>query len=111
MTGSVDTETLTMLKEVMEDDFSALITTYLDDASARIPQLQTLLDGADAEELRHCAHSLKGSSSNLGAMPLSELCFEVETRAKEQQLDDIEPFLRQIEREYDQVKAVLTGML
>lgn len=111
MTGSVDTETLTMLKEVMEDDFNALITTYLDDASARIPQLQTLLDSEDAEELRHCAHSLKGSSSNLGATALSELCFEVETRAKDQQLEDVEDFLRKIEQEYEQVKVVLSDLL
>ena len=111
MTGSVDTETLNMLKEVMEDDFNALISTYLDDAGTRIPQLQTLLEEANAEELRHCAHSLKGSSSNLGAMPLSELCFEVETRAKEQQLGEVEPFLRQIEQEYEQVKTILSGML
>ncbi len=111
MTGSVDTETLTMLKDVMEDDFPQLITTYLDDASARIGQLSDLIAAADHEELRHCAHSLKGSSSNLGAMPLSELCFEIETKAKEQQLDGIEPCVDNIKQEFEVVKSVLEGLL
>ncbi|MGH1371893.1 MAG: Hpt domain-containing protein [Cellvibrionaceae bacterium] len=110
MTGSVDTETLTMLKEVMEDDFPQLITTYLDDATTRIAQLSDLVAAADYDELRHCAHSLKGSSSNLGAMPLSELCFEVETKAKDQQLDGIEACVESIKQEFDLVKSALQAL-
>lgn len=111
MTGSVDTETLTMLKEVMEDDFPQLITTYLDDATTRIAQLTPLLGEADCDELRHCAHSLKGSSSNLGATALSEMCFEIEAKAKEQQLDGVETCIHNIEKEFDAVKSVLEALL
>ncbi len=107
MTGSVDIETLTMLKEVMEDDFPQLISTFLDDATVRIGQLTDLLDAKDCDELRLCAHSLKGSSSNLGALPLSELCFEVETKAKEQQLEGLEISIATIKQEFEVVKSVL----
>lgn len=111
MGETVDTETLTMLRDVMEDDFGALITTFLDDAQERIPQMAQLLESADADGLRHAAHSLKGSSSNLGALPLSQLCFEVEHRAKQQQLSDIKPFIGQIDAEFQQVKDILLGLL
>ncbi len=110
MTSSVDTETLTMLKEVMEDDFGTLITTYLDDVNTRIPQLKAALEGRNCEDLRHGAHSLKGSSSNLGAAPLSELCLQVETLAKEGCVEGVESLLAQIEAEFHQVKLQLEAL-
>ncbi|MAZ88231.1 MAG: histidine kinase [Cellvibrionaceae bacterium] len=107
MTSSVDAETLTMLKDVMEDDFDTLITTYVDDVVARIPRLKAALGSQNFEDLRHCAHSLKGSSSNLGALPLADLCMQVETLAKEMCVEGVEPLLTQIETEFHQVKAQL----
>ena len=111
MTGPVDTETLSMLKEVMEDDFSELITTFLDDASSRVGQLPSLLEQGDAKALRLCAHSLKGSSSNLGAIVFAELCFEIESRANDNQLEEIEGYIERIEQEFLRVKSALEKLL
>ncbi|NIB43202.1 Hpt domain-containing protein [Pseudomaricurvus alkylphenolicus] len=108
MTQSVDTETLAMLKEVMEDDFNNLINTFLDDARQRLPLLREQLAASDYEALRRTAHSLKGSSSNLGAMPLSELCFQVEHRANEHQLSGVEGILQEIDAEFQQVSDILS---
>lgn len=111
MKGSVDTETLSMLKEVMEDDFSELITTYIDDATSRVEQLSSFLNDKDSEALRHCAHSLKGSSSNLGATALSDLCFEIESRAKDNQLAEVGLYIEQIAEEFLSVKSALEKLL
>ncbi len=110
MTSSVDAETLTMLKDVMEDDFDTLITTYIDDVIIRIPQLKAALDSQNCEELRRDAHSLKGSSSNLGAQSLAELCLQVENLAKEGETEGVEPLLTQIEMEFHQVKLQLEAL-
>lgn len=110
MTSSVDAETLIMLKDVMEADFDTLITTYIDDVSVRIPQLKVALDSQDHEALRRGAHSLKGSSSNLGAQPLADLCLEVETLAKQGHIEGIELLLQQIDAEFDQVKSQLEAL-
>lgn len=110
MNESVDTDTLSMLKEVMEDDFQLLVSTFLDDAQLRIPQLFEEFNAGDGDMLRQTAHSLKGSSSNLGAVRLSELCFQVEHRAKENQLDGLEAVLYQVKAEFDQVRSILEGL-
>ncbi len=110
MTSSVDTETLTMLKEVMEDDFDTLITTYLEDVTTRLPQLKAALASQNCEDLRHGAHSLKGSSSNLGASPLAELCLKVEMLAKDGSVEGVESLLAQIETEFQQVKLQLEAL-
>lgn len=110
MTESVDADTLSTLKEIMEDDFHGLIATYLDDSEMRIPQLRVQLAAADSEALRLTAHSLKGSSGNLGAVPLSELCFLVEQKAAQQQLDGLEETLDDIDEEYARVAAILSRL-
>ncbi len=110
MNQSVDIETLSMLKDVMEEDFHSLIETFLNDARERIPLLKSQLATADAEAVRQTAHSLKGSSSNLGAVPMSELCFQIESRAGQQRLDGLEPLLQQLQAEFSRVETILQDL-
>lgn len=110
MGESVDADILTTLQEIMEDDFHALVTTFLDDSEMRIPQLRVQLAAADSEALRLTAHSLKGSSGNLGAKPLSNLCLFVEQRAAAQQLDGLEDALDDIDEEFARVAAILSRL-
>ena len=107
MTESGDTETLIALKEIMEDDFQDLVRTYLEDSQMRIPQLRVQLAAADSEALRLTAHSLKGSSGNLGANIMTKLCWHIELQAAEQKLDGLEATLDQIDAEFEQVTKIL----
>lgn len=108
MSESVDTDTLTTLQEIMEDDFHELIHTFLEDSEMRIPQLRVQLAAADSEALRLTAHSLKGSSSNLGAKPLADLCFRVEQQAAQQKLDGLEDTLDEIDEEFARVTTIFS---
>lgn len=110
MSESIDSETITMLKDVMEDDFQELINTFLDDSRARIPLLREELASGDTEALRHTAHSLKGSSGNLGATALSQLCFQVEQQAKQKRTEGLENLIERIEAEFQQVVSILEAI-
>lgn len=107
MTQPVDLEALAALKEIMEDEFSSLVTIYLEDAAARLAQLDGLLAGGNLDEIRKHAHSLKGSSSNLGASLLTDLCFQLEQQAKDNQSEGLGGLLTQIDAEFIQVKDAL----
>ncbi|MBU3071178.1 Hpt domain-containing protein [Aestuariicella sp. G3-2] len=107
MSDSIDKDIIVMLKEVMEEDFQELLDTFLNDSRERIPLLQEQLASGDSEGLRQSAHSLKGSSSNLGAIKLSELCFQIEQKAKQQQLEDLAGILQQVESEFERVALAL----
>lgn len=106
MSDSIDKDIIVMLKEVMEEDFQELLDTFLNDSRERIPLLQEQLASGDSEGLRQSAHSLKGSS-NLGAIKLSELCFQIEQKAKQQQLEDLAGILQQVESEFERVALAL----
>jgi HPt (histidine-containing phosphotransfer) domain-containing protein len=75
----LDPDVLSALREVMEDAYPQLLDTFLADSEER---LQSLRKAQQAAQLVEVAHSFKGSSSNLGAVTLAELCGELEKHAE-----------------------------
>jgi len=106
----VDIEALEMLKEVMEDEFQLLIDTFVQDSTDRLVTLREALASGDADEVRRAAHSFKGSSSNIGAGPLSEICFALEEGGRTNQLDGLEQKLAEAEVEFEAVKVALANL-
>lgn len=76
----LDEAVLDALQDVMEQDYPLLLDTFLSDSRARLTQLQ---QATDADGLAQAAHSLKGSSSNMGALRLAELCRQMEQQAEQ----------------------------
>lgn len=70
------------LRDIMGAEFPMLVQAYLRDAAARLEEIKTLVSGignaAQDEALRRAAHTLKGSSSNLGAVRVAALCAALE---------------------------------
>jgi HPt (histidine-containing phosphotransfer) domain-containing protein len=97
----IDQRVLSDLREVMEDGYLQLLETFLEDSERRLSQLH---EAKDAEELGLAAHSFKGSSSNMGAVGLAELCRELEERVRQQPLYGIEDLINRIDQEYVEVQ-------
>jgi HPt (histidine-containing phosphotransfer) domain-containing protein len=98
----LDHEVLSTLREVMEDGYPLLLETFLVDSEERSRQLKT----NDTNQLIATAHSFKGSSSNMGAIRLSELCDQLEQRAKELSPGGIEILVAEIGREFSIVRCL-----
>lgn len=109
--AAVDADVLGALKEVMEDQFGTLIQTYLDDAQVRIDEISSAISAGDAEGLRSGAHSFKGSCSNLGVLPLAEICQQLETIGREGGTDGAADLFEQVKTEFTRVSAVLNAEL
>ena len=103
----LDYDALNTLKDVMEDDFSLLIDTFIQDSTERLQKLQTIITSGNADLIRRAAHSFKGSSSNVGAMNLSSLCAALERKALEGNLVGLDESLRSIEEEFARVQILL----
>lgn len=99
----LDRDVLSTLKEVMEEGYLELLDTFLNDSEAR---LRVLHEARDAEKLSATAHSFKGSSSNMGAIRLAELCGELEQCAKQPSLGGIEQLVSEIDREFAHVRTL-----
>lgn len=78
----VDMSVLTSFEEVQIDDepdlIVELIDLYLEDAPRQMSIMQKAVKEADERTLKRAAHSLKGSSANLGIRRMAALCAEIE---------------------------------
>lgn len=98
----LDSELLGELRDIMADDFTRLVEAFIQDGKFRCEAMRAALQAGDGEQLRQLAHSLKGSSSNLGAHRLTGLCLELEQQALSDMdaaavtLQRIEPCLQEV---------------
>lgn len=114
-TDILDQPTLAMLYSLQDENdphlFAELIGLYITDSGVWIKTLQIAVDDADSECIRVAAHTLKGSSANVGALMFAEMCKDLEHMARLGELDDIVPNMAALACEYDNVVAALTGCL
>lgn len=103
-------EALEELKDIMGDEFSLLIDTFLNDSIARVDALTDAIAAGDTEAVRSSAHSFKGSSSNICALRLTELCRQMEALGKAGNLANANELLQQIKAEFSQVQAELKAI-
>lgn len=107
----LDDEALAELQDVMEDDFATLIRTYLNDSKERISGLKSAMKHRDADAFAKTAHSFKGSSINIGAPHLGDLCRQIEKVGLEERLSDAPPLLSAIDAELQQVTVALEALM
>lgn len=104
----VDYGVLSTLQEVMEGEYGTLLDVYLRDAEQRVAQLRLTLEAEapDLQELSMTAHSFKGSSSNMGALHLSELCRQLEERARYGEVAGVDGLIASIASEFVTVRRL-----
>ena len=107
----IDEEMIEELREIMEEDFVELVSTYVSDSRKRIIDLGTAFNTVNHENVRNTAHTLKGSSANLGAIQLSNFCAELEELAKQERSTEGENILVKIEHEFSSVSSILNSYI
>src|SRR6478672_3946669 len=97
----LDMETVDALRELQMDDepdiLGELIDLFAADSPGLISTMHTAIAAGDASTLRRAAHTLKGSSANLGATALSAICKTLEDLAKAESLSGADDLVTQIE--------------
>lgn len=106
----VDEATIIQLKELMGDDFSLLITTFIKDSSSKINAMRATLINQDAESLRMAAHGLKGSALNLSADKLTQLCKDLECLGRDGSFENAVQLIDAVELEYKAVTGYLVSL-
>ena len=108
---SVDQAVLARLRELNEDDepdiLTELIDLFLRDTPPRLAALKDAIKEGDAQALSQTAHTLKGSSANLGATRLAALNAELQSKASDGSLEDASRLLAQLDNEFERVRHIL----
>jgi HPt (histidine-containing phosphotransfer) domain-containing protein len=93
--------------EGADDLLGELIILFAQEAPPRISQLRTAILQSDATRVMQVAHSLKGSSANLGASCMAGLCNRLEQQGRQGNLDGALHVHDEIVREYRRVMLAL----
>jgi HPt (histidine-containing phosphotransfer) domain-containing protein len=65
-----------------------LIQMFLDDGPAKVQAVTEGLQAGDFDKMERAAHSLKGSSGNLGARRLQNVCEGLQLASRDKRLDE-----------------------
>ncbi len=109
--ASIDQEVLEKIRTLERNGapnlVARLVGLYLKGTPPLIEQMKKACADADCGALRMAAHTLKSSSANVGAMKLHELCKELESQARNQQIDDAAERIAGIEQAFLAAQSVL----
>ena len=101
----LDSQIVDELSEIMGDDLGMLFETFLVDSESKIVELVAQTNAQQSDVIRRIAHSLKGSSRNLGASQLAEQCELLENAARNAQSHRYSPLISAVNRAFLALKV------
>jgi len=112
---SIDLEAIENLRALSPDDGDAflkdIVGIFLDDTPSRIVELKGALAEGDAPKFTRAAHSIKGSSSNLGALAVREAAARLEQVSRNQGLSGLELGIADLEAAFEAAKSALEKII
>jgi HPt (histidine-containing phosphotransfer) domain-containing protein len=108
-------DTIATLQEMVNEedpDFCRnLVEIFVSDATALLDTLHTAAASGDAALLVHTAHTLKGSSSNVGAVKIAALCLELQTQGESGNIEAAAHNVERLVAELDCARQALMQVL
>lgn len=107
----IDAKVLQSFRDMVGENGSSIVAEmidcYLEDAPELLSAIAQAVAQGDAIALRQAAHTLKSSSTTLGATTLSQLCKELEVTSRTGNTNVGLDKVPQLQSEYERVKVAL----
>ena len=106
-TGSIPIDLASALERTGgEMDFlEELVDMFIGDFEKKHEALKDAVKHKNAAQVQELAHSLKGSSANLGLTPLQETFFQLETAGRNNNLLDIDKKIDLLQNQFNELKT------
>ena len=113
-TPAIDPSAIENLRALSPDDHDEflreIVGIFLDDTPKRIAELDHSLAADDNATFSRAAHSIKGSSSNLGANALRAVAEKLEQQSRSG-LTDVAPLIATVKTEFARAQAELNKLI
>jgi PAS domain S-box-containing protein len=102
--------------QAMGDDsdptfFREVIEAFFASTTSLIATLQQAIISAEMDIINHTAHTLRGSSTNVGALGMAAICYELQEVVGVDNSDETAACLIKLENEYTRVYRELTELI
>jgi len=96
------------LDRVMEDEDLAknIFNDFLNESPKRIDNIQKGIDYDDIQLTKREAHTLKGSSANVGAVILQDIAYQIESAASDKDLTKVATIIPMLKKQFVILKRV-----
>ena len=112
---ALDHSVLEHLRSLQGEDephlLKELVEMFLEDTEDRLEKLREAVREEDLESLRHEAHSLRGSSANMGAPTMARISRELEQAGDSGNLGEASELLGTLEQEFGRVRPAMQTVL
>lgn len=81
-----------------------VLSVFQSDSAERLQALRAASAAGDRETVRKQAHTLKGSSAQVGALAMSNICQRLESCAREASAQEIDDLIGKIEVDFAAVR-------
>lgn len=88
-----------------------LIQMFLDDGPSKVKAVVEGLAAGDFDQAERAAHSLKGSSGNLGARLLQNVCEEMQLTTRQHKLEESRRLAPQLQSKFAEAEVALRKLL
>jgi HPt (histidine-containing phosphotransfer) domain-containing protein len=111
--AAIDPAVLGRLRVGLDDDevLAEIVALYSTDAASRVAELELALAAGDAEGLVRTAHTLKGSSSNVGATQVTLLAQRLGDEALDGESDEMHLLVDRLRDEVTRAASALRADL
>ncbi len=95
----------------MEEEFPALVQSFLGETATMLEQLAAAIADADAESVYRISPSLKSSAGNMGAAQLAELARRIEQQGRAGSIAGLESLVEEATTSFAAVREFLATHL
>jgi HPt (histidine-containing phosphotransfer) domain-containing protein len=93
------------------DVLREIFTLFLDEVPKKIAALRAAMIAGDTVKVQRTAHSLKGSSGNIGARAMYDICTQLDDRAKAGELGRLQALVDALDAEYRKVEMEIGRLM
>ena len=109
--NKLDAAMMEQLRDLLGDRFIELIETFINDGERRMNLLRDAVPKRDFTVVHGEAHGLKGSSRNIGANPLGNVCETLETIGDQKNEAPLDTSFAAVEQEFAAICIALREYL
>ena len=114
-TTIIDPQTIENLRALNPGDNDEFLREiagiFFEDTPQRIVELDESLRASDLSRFTRAAHSIKGSSANLGASALRGVAERLETESRTKGLGNVVGLIAEVKTEFDRAHAALSTLI
>ncbi|ACB77134.1 Hpt domain-containing protein [Opitutus terrae] len=110
----IDQQSIQNLRELNPGDndefLREIVGIYLEDTPLRLTELEQSLAAGEVPKFTRAAHSIKGSSANVGAMLVRGVAETLEHQSAKEGLDHVAPLLANLKAEFARAREALVAL-